>query len=75
MAYPRDGRKPFVLGQRTRENREATHIAKFYDCILNGTRPETGVALGAEATLTAILGRESMFKGKVLDWKELGVAL
>ena len=75
MAYPRDQRKPFVLEQRNRENREAIHIAKFYDCILHGTKPETGVALGAEATLTAILGRESMFKGKVLDWKELGVAL
>jgi myo-inositol 2-dehydrogenase/D-chiro-inositol 1-dehydrogenase len=73
--YPRGQGQPVVLAQRTKENREAIHIGKFYDAILNGTKPETDVVLGAKATLTAILGRESMYRGKVLSWKELGVEI
>jgi predicted dehydrogenase len=73
--YPRGDGKPVVLAERTKENREAIHIAKFYDAILNGTKPETDVVLGAQATLTAILGRESIYREKVVNWKELGVDL
>lgn len=74
MFYPRNSSaKPVLLAQRTRDNREALHIAKFYDCILNHTKPETDVTTGAVATLTAILGREAMYRHKVMDWKELGV--
>jgi predicted dehydrogenase len=74
--YPRSKEaKPQVLAERKRENREAVHIGKFYDSIQNGTRPETDVIVGATATLTAILGREAMYRGKVLSWKELGVEL
>jgi myo-inositol 2-dehydrogenase / D-chiro-inositol 1-dehydrogenase len=67
--------KPLVLAERKRENREAIHIAKFYDCVLQGTRPETDATIGATAALTAILGRESMYRQKVVTWKELGVAI
>ena len=67
--------KPTVLGERKRENREALHIAKFYDAILNGTKPETDATTGAIAALTAILGREAMYKHRVMTWKELGVAI
>jgi predicted dehydrogenase len=73
MFYPRGEAKPVVLAERTRENREAIHIRKFYDSILNGTKPETDVVMGAQATLTAILGRESIYRQKVLDWTELRV--
>jgi predicted dehydrogenase len=74
MFYPRNsGSKPVLLAERKRDNREAIHIGKFYDCILNHTKPETDVTAGAVATLTAILGREAMYRQKVMDWKELGV--
>jgi myo-inositol 2-dehydrogenase/D-chiro-inositol 1-dehydrogenase len=74
MFYPRkSGAKPVLLAARARANREAIHIGKFYDCILNNRKPETDVKLGAVATLTAILGREAMYRQKVLPWKELGV--
>jgi predicted dehydrogenase len=75
MFYPRGQGQPVRLAERTKENREAIHIAKFYDAILNGTKPETDVVLGAKATLTAILGRESMYRQKVMSWKELGVEI
>jgi myo-inositol 2-dehydrogenase/D-chiro-inositol 1-dehydrogenase len=74
MFYPRNqGSKPILLADRKRENREAIHIGKFYDCIFNQTKPETDVTMGAIATLTAILGRDAMYRRKVLEWKELGV--
>ncbi len=75
MFYPRGQGQAVRLAERTRENREAIHIAKFYDAILNGTKPETDVVLGAKATLTAILGRESIYRQKVMTWKELGVEI
>jgi predicted dehydrogenase len=76
MFYPRAGQeKPVLLAERKRENREARHIALFLDCIRNGSQPETGIVVGATAALTAILGREAMYRQKVLAWKELGVAL
>ncbi len=74
MLYPSgSGTKPVLLAERKRENREAIHIGKFFDCILNHTTPETGVTAGAIATPTSILGREAMCRGKVMEWKELGV--
>jgi predicted dehydrogenase len=74
--YPKDGKgRPVLVAERTRENRERRHLAQFFDCIQNGGKPETDVVVGAEAALTAILGREAMYRQKVLAWKELGVDL
>ena len=74
--YPRSRQsKPVVLGERKRENREARHIGQFIDCIRNGSKPETDIVVGATAALTAILGREAMYRQKVLTWKELGVEI
>ena len=76
MFYPRArSSTPVLLAERKRENREANHIARFYDAILNGTKPETDVTIGATAALTAILGREAMYRQKVMTWKELGVEI
>jgi predicted dehydrogenase len=72
--YPRTRQdKPVALTERKRENREARHIGLFIDCIRSGNRPETDIVVGATAALTAILGREAMYRRKVLAWKELGV--
>ena len=74
--YPRSRQeKPVVLAERKREDREARHIGLFLDCIHNGSRPETDIVVGATAALTAILGREAIYRGKVLAWKELGVEI
>jgi predicted dehydrogenase len=76
MFYPRTReQKPVLLAQRRRENREARHIGQFIDCIRSGNRPETDIEVGATAALTAILGREAMYRRKVLEWKELGVEI
>ena len=74
MFFPRNSKsKPVQLAARARANREAIHIGKFYDCILKGRKPEIDATAGAIATLTAILGREAMYRQKVMTWKELGV--
>lgn len=74
MFYPRgSSSKPVQLAARARVNREAIHIGKFYESISSGGKPETDVTAGAIATLTAILGREAMYRQKVMSRKELGV--
>jgi myo-inositol 2-dehydrogenase/D-chiro-inositol 1-dehydrogenase len=64
--------KPVVLAERTEEN-PAAHIQAFYECIRTGKKPVVDVVVGATATLTSILGREAIYRKKVLTWQELGV--
>jgi predicted dehydrogenase len=66
--------KPEVLAERERGS-PATHVAHFYECIRTGRKPITDVVVGATAALTSILGREAIYRGKVLTWQELGVEL
>jgi len=74
--YPRTRQeKPVVLAERKRQNREARHIGQFLECIRTGSNPEADIIVGATAALTAILGREAMYRQKVLSWKELGVEI
>jgi predicted dehydrogenase len=67
------GSKPVVLGEEIKENRERNHIAKFYECIRTGSKPETDVRQGAVAALTSIMGREAYKQKRVVTWRELGV--
>lgn len=74
--YPKTRQdKPVVLAERKRENREGRHIGLFLDCIRTGARPETDIVVGATAALTAILGREAIYRQKMMAWKELGVEI
>jgi predicted dehydrogenase len=74
--YPRSRQdKPVMLAERKRQNREAKHIGQFLECIRTGSKPEVDIVVGATAALTAILGREAMYREKVLTWKELGVEI
>jgi predicted dehydrogenase len=74
--YPRTRQdKPVVLAERKRQNREARHIGQFLECIQTGNKPEVDIVVGATAALTAILGREAMYRQQVMTWKELGVEI
>jgi predicted dehydrogenase len=71
--YPLErGGKPVVLSKQT-EERDAPHIAAFYDAIRNGTKPPADLTVAAVAALTAIMGREAIYNGRVVTWKDLGV--
>jgi predicted dehydrogenase len=63
---PRD-----LLPAGSGESENAT--AEFYSCIREKRTPFADVRVGAVAALTAIMGREAIYKGRSVTWKELGV--
>ena len=50
-----------------------TATADFYACIREKRTPFADVRVGATAALTAIMGREAIYKRRSVTWKELGV--
>jgi myo-inositol 2-dehydrogenase/D-chiro-inositol 1-dehydrogenase len=51
------------------------HIQAFYESIRTGTKPPADITVGATAALTAILGREAIYRERTMHWKELRVAV
>ncbi len=73
--YPRArGAKPVVLVEPggARPTGEP-HIAAFYECIRTGAKPPADITIGATGALTAILGREAIYRKRVMTWSDLGV--
>ncbi len=66
---PREIVKPEVL--KGSENA----IAEFYAAIREKRRPFADVTVGAVAAVTAIMGREAIYRKRMVTWKELGVTL
>jgi predicted dehydrogenase len=50
-------------------------VADFYACIREKRQPFADIRVAATAALTAIMGRESIYKGRSVTWKEMGVEL
>jgi predicted dehydrogenase len=48
-------------------------VEEFFACIRQSRQPFADVRVGATAALTAIMGREAIYKGRSVTWKELGV--
>ncbi len=48
-------------------------LEAFYECIRKGTKPVANVEIAAVAALTAILGREAIYRQRVMTWQDLGV--
>ena len=55
-----------------REGKENA-MADFFAAIREGRRPFADVRVGAVAALTAIMGREAIYRRRMVTWKELGV--
>ena len=70
--YSLDGNTQSVLAEKVQEKNDA-HIRAFYDCVRHGAKSPADVVIGAEAALTAIMGNEACRRGKVIEWKDLGV--
>jgi len=47
--------------------------SEFFACIREGRKPFADITVAATAALTAILGREAIYRGRSVTWKELGV--
>jgi len=50
-------------------------MSEFYSSIREKRRPIAHVTVAATAALTAILGREAIYRRRMVTWKELGVAV
>ena len=50
-------------------------MADFFACIREGRKPFADVRVGATAALTTIMGREAIYKKRMVTWQELGVAV
>jgi hypothetical protein len=51
------------------------HIQAFFESIRTGAKPPADITVGATAALTAILGREAIYRKRTMHWKELRVAV
>ena len=49
--------------------------AEFFACIREGRRPFADITVGAVAAITAIMGREAIYRQRSVTWKELGVTV
>ncbi|MBI3280681.1 MAG: Gfo/Idh/MocA family oxidoreductase [Acidobacteria bacterium] len=60
-----------LLPPDSRETENATE--EFFACIREKRQPFADVRVGAVAALTAIMGREAIYRRRSVTWKELGV--
>jgi predicted dehydrogenase len=81
MFYPRGrGSKPQELvpkedAPKGRRSGPDPHIAAFYETIRHGKPNRAPIEVGATAALTAILGRDAIYRKRVMEWKDFGVDL
>ncbi len=68
------GAEPVTLSQPQKED-DSPHIAAFYNAIRTGSKPAADLTIGATAALTAIMGRQAIYTGKVVTWGDLGVSV
>jgi predicted dehydrogenase len=74
--YPlQRGAQPEVLSAAQGRGGGEPQLADFYECIRTGKKPLANVQIAAVAALTAILGREAIYRQRMLTWKDLGVDL
>ncbi len=74
--YPRRrGGSPVVLVEKESAPKGEPHIAAFFGSIRTGRKPPADVTIGARGALTAILGREAIYRKQVISWSDLGVDL
>jgi predicted dehydrogenase len=68
------GAQPVVLAESKDTAPQDLHFQAFFDAIRTGkTDVPGGLEVGAVAALTSILGREAMYRKKVMTWREMGV--
>ncbi len=74
--YPIEpGAQPTVLVEKGPPEYAHAHIAAFYAAVNQGGPNPAGIAIGAAAALTAILGHEAMVREKMVTWDDLGVRI
>jgi hypothetical protein len=72
MFYPRQG-TPEKLLEAEPERKADAHMAAFFEAIRTGRPPKADIKIAATAALTAILGREAIYRKQVMNWSDLAV--
>lgn len=75
LLYEMQGGEPKELLTQAVKDAKENAMEDFHNCIRENRQPFADVKVGATAALTAILGREAIYRRKSVDWSELGVAI
>ena len=75
VLYPLEGGDPVPLLRAEERGETENAMSEFYACIRENRQPFADVKVAATAALTAILGREAIYRRRSVTWKELGVAI
>jgi myo-inositol 2-dehydrogenase/D-chiro-inositol 1-dehydrogenase len=75
VMYPLDAGEPVQLIRPEDRGEKENATSEFYACIRENRQPFAGLKVAATAALTAILGREAIYRRRSVTWKELGVSV
>ncbi len=73
--YPFEGTEPIQLIRPEDRGEKENATSEFYACIREGRKPVADVKVAATAALTAILGREAIYRRRSVNWDDLGVKI
>jgi len=75
ILYPLDTSDPVQLMNPQDRGEKENATSEFYACIRENRKPFADVKVAATAALTAIMGREAIYRRRSVTWKELGVSV
>jgi predicted dehydrogenase len=67
--------EPKELVSKAEQEGEENAMSEFYACLREGRKPFADIKVGATAALTAIMGREAIYKGASVTWNDMGVTV
>jgi predicted dehydrogenase len=73
--HPLDGPAARAIIPEALSRQKENAAAEFYACIRERRQPLADVRVGAIAALTAIMGREAIYRKRMVTWQELGVSV
>jgi predicted dehydrogenase len=75
IMYPLDASEPVQLIRPEDRGEKENATSEFYACIRENRKPFADIKVAATAALTAILGREAIYRRRSVTWNELGVTI
>jgi predicted dehydrogenase len=73
--YKMDAAEPVELLRPEDHGEKENAMGQFYACIRENRKPVADIKVAATAALTAILGREAIYRRRSVTWRELGVSI
>jgi myo-inositol 2-dehydrogenase/D-chiro-inositol 1-dehydrogenase len=73
--YKMDAPEPVELLRPQDRGEKENAMSEFYACIRENRKPVADIKVAATAALTAILGRQAIYRRRSVTWQELGVSV